>query len=639
MCHTNFITSHDLTSPPAVSADPSTAAWEITSAAIAGRPRVRLAETRGTRISYPARAERDLACTLPARPAAVMISDALGCARTLCIDLDAHEHTSAEVQADYLTLRPLLEDAGLPVFADAAHGGIHVYALIDPISMADAREIVGALARRFPTLDLRPYATGDQQRCITTPGTAHKLGGHRTLIDPVENVRQVVAGPRGDLKALTMLRAVLCEELDAYRAELLEKGREEARADEGLVLPDTITDTGRVSLRIDALARSGDHLAAGYRTPSEGVAAVLCGAVDAGMTQSHVRALINERTWVGLRRLLDHKEKGRLAYEWKRAREYIGKREAEKAAGQRTEESVHRSDTHVTYTHRGVAPAASKRERSAAELHRLVRTWRSTLHQVERIDFPGTTGWKHGMVLRVLAGMAHRKVSPAMAVGVRALSLETGLSHETVSQVLQDLRADLDPWVVRLERAHGRDADTYELRIPHRHQDTAERVRWLRGKSWGVRSVFWELGIPAALVFEAVEQGYAGSVEQTMLRTGLSRAATYNAIQILMGWRLIKADDEEYQAVAGEKELDRLARHLGTHSIYLERLRLYRKQRKIWHDWLLEAAARREAEQAGDDPMLVPENKVMSEEWEWFSWWEALARGAPQRQQSVSVVS
>lgn len=603
---------------------------------------MRLAEKRGNLTSFPAKAERDLSSALPARPAAVMISDVQGRARTLCIDLDAREgHSPADVEADYVALRPVLEACDLPIFADIAHGGIHVYVLIDPVPMADARELVGALARRAPTLDVMPHSGGDPHRCITTPGTAHKLGGHRTLLDPVESVQRAIEGPRGDAQALALLRAALCDEIDAYRDDLLAKGRDETGGDEELALTDIITGTGRVSLRIDSLARSGEHLAAGYRTPSEGVAAVLCGAVSAGMTQSDVRALINEGTWAGLKQLMArHTEKGRLASEWKRACAYIARRDAERRAGQRTEKSVHRSDTSAKITHRGSTTAVSKRA-LRVDLHRALRTWRATLHRVEVHEFPGATGYKARMLLRVLAGMGHAQATTTLAVGVRSLALGSVLSHETASQVLRELRADPDPWVVLLERGEGVDADVYELRIPDRHQDAAERVRWVRGKSYGVRTVFSELGIPAALTFEAAEQGHAGSIEQIMLRTGLSKAAVYDALQTLLGWQLIAAEDHGYQAVATNADLDRLARRLGAHSRYVQRLQEYRRQRKVWRDWLVNFEERRAAAKKMSGPILLSEHEVAesSDELELSPWSEGLARGEPSRRESASAAS
>lgn len=602
---------------------------------------MRLAETRGTRISYPARTERDLSRTLPAKPAAVMISDAHGRARTLCLDLDAHEgHTPADVQADYEALRPLLDACGLPVFADTAYGGVHVYVLIDPVPMAEARELVGALARRFPTLDVMPHSGGDSHRCITTPGTTHKRGGHRVLLDALETVRKTVAAPRGGAHALAALREALADEITAYREDLLTK----ARDDEGLVLPDITPGTYRMAPNLDALARSGDYRAAGKPSASEARFAVLCSAVATGMTQSDVRALIAEGTWAGLGQLIAHKEEGRLAREWKSASQFIARRDAQQKKDQRADQCaerfVHRSDTSARITHRGGTPAASKRGASV-DLHRALRTWRATLHHTEVHEFPGASGYKARMVLRLLAAMAHAQARTTIAVGVRSLALGSDLSHETVSQVLRELRADPDPWIVLLESGEGADADVYALRIPDRHQDTAERVRWVRGKSHGVRAIFSELGIPAALVFEAAEQGHAGSVERIMLRTGLSKSAVYGALQTLLGWHLIEAGDDGYQVTATDTDLDRIARRLGAHSRYVQRLKEYRRQRKVWREWLEHAEERRAAAKMMNGPMLLSEHEVMesADELEWSPWWEDLARGEPPRRESSSAAS
>lgn len=575
-----------------------TAAWRLTAHSIAGRPRMRVAEIRSRRAAvYSARGERDLTDELPLRPAAVMISDDHGCARTLCLDLDAHDgsHTPRAVGADFVAIRDLLSGCGLPSIADAAHGGIHLYGLIEPVPMADARELVGALGHRFVTLDTAPHDRGDQHRCITTPGTVHKNGGHRVLLDPLDEVQEIVMGPRGTTRALDLLRAALSDEVAAYRATAMKSGRAAIDDDPTLSVSGILPGVRHMAPWIDALARSGDFRAAGKPSASEARFTVLCSAAAVGMEQSDVQTLIAEGTWAGLGQLLAHKDADRLAKEWASALAYLAAQEGRGAVrdGAQERRSVSTDLTRVpTGGWQGLG-LASPTLFPGEQQKGPVSAWLRVLHAVETVEFPGCSGWKTRMALRVLAGFAREDGTRMVAaVGVRALALGADLSHETVSQVLRELREASDPWIVLLERGVGADADLYELRIPDRYSDIAG-PRACGGGPHGVRPVFSELGIPAALVFEAAEEGRAGSVQQIRRSTGLSKAATYAALQTLVGWHLLEQDRHGYKAIASEADLDRLARRLGVDARRTERIQEYRRQRADWHAYLARVDDRR----------------------------------------------
>src|SRR5699024_2852098 len=131
---------------------------------------------------YPRRREFPLSSIAPSKPAAVPVYDKDGFTRMLPLDLDAHDRTAEQVAAvgrDLVGLKSLLDDAGFLYLSDRAHGGCHLYLLLEmPISADEARTLVTALCARFETLDPSPVRSASDG-LITVPGSVHARGGHR----------------------------------------------------------------------------------------------------------------------------------------------------------------------------------------------------------------------------------------------------------------------------------------------------------------------------------------------------------------------------------------------------------------------------------------------------------------------------
>lgn len=573
-------------------------AWSRFAHLLAGRKRMRLAETRTRRIEYPRRREMPLSPTAPSKPAAVHVYDERGFTRMIPLDLDAHDRTAEQtsaVDADAEQLRALLDECGCTYLSDQAHGGRHLYVLLEePASADDARTVVTALARRFATLDPSPVYSADSG-LITVPGSAHARGGHRQLTTDEVTARRIEAGLRTPAGALRRLRTALAPEVrqlldeDRHRGEAQREARRAAGAhrtfdaQEQLVVSQRFT--GRVmSSRLAQLARDGDWRALEYPSPSEARAAVLMSAIAVGMTETDIRARMLDGTFPGLRSLFSHKGLHRLRDEYDRAITELHRRETRDP--RRRSDDADGSDTSPR-THTGAGGRAITD--ASIDPHGFIRCWRTLVHQHSPTQYPGSPGWKYQLVLRALAMNAHMRGVIETASGIRWIAVATGYSEETVALTLRELAGELDPWIVQTKRAQGVLANEYRLRIPDRHRDSAERIRWVRGKAQAIRPVFTVLGTPSALAYEAVEQGRASSYRELIERTGLGRDAAREAVSILASWGLIRGDSAGgWHLTSTEEELERLAERLGAIAVRAGRIARHRKERQRWREKLEE---------------------------------------------------
>lgn len=559
---------------PGVSADTPTApphrhAWALLAPLIASTDqRVRLATRQRGRLEYGAATERDLTAEAPTRPAAVRLYNKHGQCSALALDFDAHDRTPeqcADVAHDVFQAEALLDQAGAAYITDRAHGGAHVYVLLDqPLDFLAARELVEAMARRWDTLDPSPHQSIDSG-CITAPGSPHRLGGRRELTTSPAVLAAIAAGFRTPAAALKRLRTWLCEEIAAVRAHRAPASP--PPADEPTVYEPSI---GRVmAASYQDLAQTGDYTAHGYPSPSEARAAVLMSARAAGLTREDVAARMHDGRWPGLWALHAHRPNpGRLfAQEWARIDAKVT------ASPVTSAKTAHTSDTSDN-SHRGADPPGT------------IRTWRSTLHAVEAHEFPGAPGWTRRLLLRAIAKQAHEVGSTLTATGIRGLALATGLSHETVATLLRELASAPDPWIVRVARAQGRNAASYTLRIPDRHQTTAATTPWVRGKAHAIRPVFERLGAPPALVYEAIEQLNNPTADAIQSRTGLHRNTVREALACLAGWHLIGRVGEAWTVTSTDADLARLAERFGITRARAARVTLFREQRRRWWAYL-----------------------------------------------------
>lgn len=554
---------------------PPDISWSLTSPVIAGQPRMRLGKPqRDNRVSYPASTERALTTELPTKPAAVRLYDAAGHCTVLALDFDAKDRTPeqiADVAYDVFQAEALLDQAGAWFLTDHAHGGSHLYVLLEqPLPFLEARELVEAMAQRWATLDPSPHQS-IARGCITVPGSAHKLGGHRQLTISERSLRERVDGLRTPARALRQLRLTLRDEIRLVQAK-----RAATAAAEPHSTP-VVYDAGAgrvMGQKYLTLALEGDWAAYDYDSPSEARWAVLWSAMATGLSREDVAARMNDGRWPGLWALHAHRPHPWRAFadDWTRMEPlFRAKNEAE-------DSSVHTSDTSAN-SHTG--------EPSVRDTHGLIRTWRSLLHEVEAHEFPGARGWTRRLLLRAIAKQSHEVASTLTATGIRGLSIATGLSIQTVAALLRELSTQADPWITLTMRAHGREAAAYELRIPDRHAGAAETVRWIRGKAHALRPVFERLGAPAALTYEAIEHGHGSSPTTIQARTGLSRTAVTDALATLAGWSLIDGrPDDGYWLTSDDHDLERLAERLGVTHARATKIATFREHRRIWWAYL-----------------------------------------------------
>jgi len=575
-----------------------TEAWRALLALLNTRTTIRLADRRKTKIAYPRRAARpaaDFADAPPTAPAAIHVYDRAGFTRFWPLDLDAHDRTPeqiAAVEADLAAATTLLDETGCIYLVDRAHGGAHVYVLLeDPLSADDARTLITALTRRLPTLDPKPVQNASDG-LITIPGSVHRLGGHRELTVDADAAWATIAGTHTPARALQRLRAALVDELRAIAHEDAQRGaqaREAARAAGSTETLSAIADDdvraitvrgiGRhMSAKLAGLAADGDWRAADYASASEARRAVLMSAVATGMQQTDVQARMLDGRWPGLRSLFAHKGLDRLTYEYRRAAEEIARRDLTAPPGTLTrDDSAVRSDTSAK-THRGGGEGSP----SVHDAHGTIRAWITLVERHAAAEYQGTRGWDRQMALRSLGQAASMTGSTLTAMGVRWHALALGCSRTEAAQILRELAAETDPWVVLVARGRGIEADTYQLRIPDRHADLLEDLRWRSGKTHAVRPVFTVLGRPTGLLYEAIERG-ATTRARIALVTGLRADAYRDARDTALTWGLITGNDRDgYQIAATDADLERLAEILGAIEARTRRLDQHRRERAAY---------------------------------------------------------
>lgn len=563
---------------------------------IAGRSRVRVGRWDGRKAKwqYSTRDERDLTAEVPSAPGAVLLYNSQARCRTLVVDVDVPGAAGLELVHQVVAL---LERCGAKVVVDRSPAGKHhVYVpLRDGLSVEESGALAKALARRFPGVDPLPHTTGATSGCIRTPGSPYKDGsGYQELVTPLDTARRVLMMRNGS-EVVGALRRELAEELALGAREAMELARPLEELEEAVLDAPFV---GRVlAPRLVSLAQEGLYREAGYGDRSTARMALLCGAVRAGMRFEDVVRRVEDGRWVGLVELFQNANKpGQLlGKEWRKALAFVARSQGEQKSVRdcNTSEAVE-----VTRgEHRG-----RSEDDVVVDEHRFVRRWRAVLDEVEAVEFSGPRGMHARFLLRALAAAAHQGGSRHVEFGVRSLSLSLPVQPSTVSRVLADLREEEDPWLVLVREAKGTRADLYELRIPARHAERAEVAELPRGKVHALRPVFRELGVVAALVFEAIERG-APSTETARVRAAVSRSAAYEALELLMAWGLVERDAQG-RLLAVPERLGEVAERVGAALVVGLLVERFAAERRVW----LERLSRHR----------VPEE-----------WWSAVMREGP----------
>jgi hypothetical protein len=492
-----------------------------------------------------------------------MVYSLTGMASTIFLDLDTGAGGVDTVSREAEGLRSWLGQHGAQWVEDISpSGGRHLYVpLVEEIPFHEARDFVEALALRFPSLDPSPHrsvASG----CCRVPGSTHRSGGVQQLTHVIGDAFLAVSerNPRS-------IWAALWEDVADLRAI---RRDEVAGAESSPMDPE---QTSGLSARVLRIARDGIYDPSRYRTPSEARMAVVAGATRAGLTVADIQQKMLSGAWPALAGLYakytPQSRATTLAKEWGRARQLIGE-EPLKPGSQMTLKSVHRSDT-----------SRIKSQGGATENSSFLKAWSEARAQME-LRFQGLReGLGLRMMLRALEEASAKTGARELSFGVRALSLATGTHQSTAAAQLQTLAAMDGALIRKTAAARGREADTYQLILPEQ-QPVRSRPRY---RVHAVRPAFRELGLPAAFVYESLEQAReALRVPEIIGATGIGRSTVHEALETLASWGLARWTVEGW--VLGTASLKTCAELLGVIETVMQQQGLYTRQRRIWHAWL-----------------------------------------------------
>lgn len=529
--------------------------WSALAQAISGRGRVRVSRDGGR--TYPRRNERAIA-DLPNQPAAVLIYDRAGAARTFCVDLDVSRGGLARVERDHRALTATLTRLGIPHFADRSpNGGIHVYVpLGEPLPYPDARAAALALAARMPSMDPMPML-GIDSGCIRPPGARHSSGGHQQLIGSLSAAYDAVRRPGS---AAAWQRFV--DELAPVAPQL--RGSETTALEQG----ERLTSRGRHSApdaRYQQIARTGDYDTGRYATASEARQAVIWAAVAAGWALVDVARRLQDGTWPGLAamyaRYRPDSRHGALMRDWKAAVQHEKQRRS--AAGSI---AVRVGPTSRNQTH-------------ARGVHEQVRTWLNAarVRQQHQRDALASRA-----VVYALAEAAVKAGDTTVEFGNRSLAIATGLDQRTVGKVLKQLQEHNTPLVTLALPAKGVRANAWTLVVPSDLVEAAQALTWRRGHIHAIRPAFRELGLSAAFTYAALEhhRGTVMSGRELAETAGLGHTAGYEALEVLAAHGLAERVSGGW--VVGNASLDQLAEAWGVHEQIRRQLERYRAERRTW---------------------------------------------------------
>jgi hypothetical protein len=559
------------------------AAWSALAPLLAGQPRVRLSRDGGR--SYPHRHERDLTEALPSFPAAVRIFGKDGTCAAIFLDFDSSIAGVDWVEADVRALQTWLHSRGARWIEDySPNGGRHVYIPLEQrVTFSEARDLVEALGNRHRSLDKTPHQNL-LHGCMRTPGSPHKRGGHQELAMSLNMAYDVVRRPNSPTVWANM-NADLASEIAAVRAIRLQQPFTPSTAES----PTAPHLTGRMSRAMTQLAVTGRYDANTYATDSDARQAVLVNAAAAGLSLTDVQRRLLQGHWPGLAsfyaRYANHHRAKSLQRDWNEAVRHV-KENPKKPGGK---DNARKSPTSEPATQGGSLKGIQGILVSTtpdAE-HQYIRTWRNALRLKEHRYQTSRNGMARRMILRAMGEAAHMTGCRFVEFGVRSVALATGLDHTTVAEHLRGLRAEKDPLVTLVETGRGTKGDQYMLTIPEDVRPAAEDLPWRKGKIHALRPVFRELGLPAAFVYEALEQSSGPLSAADIIRTtGLQRTAVSEALGVLAAWNMITGGRTPGWSVVATTSLKELAEHFGVLEAVAAQHHKYRIERTIWKEWL-----------------------------------------------------
>ncbi|WP_187393383.1 winged helix-turn-helix domain-containing protein [Arthrobacter echini] len=525
-----------------------------------------------------------------------MLHDVDGTVRTLCLDLDTSKARKSVVDDDARRLGDLLRAAGLVFVEDESpSGGRHLYVpLQEPLIAAEARQLVEALGQRAVSLDPSPHQNV-VHGCIRVPGSAHKAGGHQSLITPLTEAYGILTR-RNPATAVTALRKALAPEL--YRAEQ-DRRRAQARAAAATstARPGVGAErapVGREDSPLRVVARTGVYDTTRYASDSEARMAVLNHLAACRWNIDQVRTSITGRgetraAHTGLAALYGAKQERLLPIEWAKAQAFTGtdspatvKRPSQRAG----ESTAHKSDTSPTSL-TGGSPKADPAT-SEQSIHQLVNDLENILYAVldHRLQTLGRVSISLRFLIRAVLAYMRTNQTTLLDVGCRSFAVALGKNHDTIARLLPMLEAASAGILTRVDRGRGRNADTYAIQLPAEFESLARELTWRKGKIHAIRPVFRVLGDVAALTYEAIERGRRSPTTADLVRsTGISRRALTDHLARMEALGIIRRHRDRWQIVA-TTNLAHLADRLGATTDRQEQINRYRRQRAAWHAWL-----------------------------------------------------
>jgi hypothetical protein len=614
--------------PDGLSRAVAEAAWHAVTPLIAGTPHVRTSKDGGR--TYPARHAGPLPADPPQQPCTVAVYDpGSGTGRMLALDLDPSRVLAAEVERQAAELGRLVERLGGRYVADvAASGGRHVLVLFAAaLPWLELRDLVRAIALRYPAVDPAPHASLGGQIC--PPGSRHKSGGWRVLSMPLEEAREAAERPCGP--------EVWAGLLTEFAAELRQAGQ--PAAGEALCHRESLAELddtgalwvprlgGRAPLRaeLEHVARTGRWDRSRYAGRSEARMAVVGAAAARGWRLAEVRAAVASGAWKGLAALYERRsEPGRmerlLPLEWRKTIAGI--------SGQENVRQWHTSD---------LSTRAPVQESSSSAEYGLIRQWLTAVlcaaEDPERVRGWGRRAVGVRLVLLALGQAAMVSGSRTIEFGCRNIALYSCLSHRTVARVLRQLADEDDPLLDLVSPRRMARADRYSLRIPDRYADS---VRWRRrraGRIEGAHPVFLVLGGTSALVYQVLESAGARGAEVAWAAR-LSTSATSAALQLLAGHGLAERGPGGWRR--GPVALADVAESIGAADLHRERVERYKQDRESWQARLRQYQGARQVTTSARDGWLSLDDR---DEYDELSRWPVLGddfvRGPPAARESA----
>ena len=241
---------------------------------------------------------------------------------------------------------------------------------------------------------------------------------------------------------------------------------------------------------------------------------------------------------------------------------------------------VRKNLTSTPVTHR--RPHASpglRHDRSTRVSFRFLRQWWTALALVEPARYTGRSAPAIRMLLRALGEAGMKTGSRYVEFGTRSLDLAAGVDRSVVARHLRRLRAEDDPLIVLIADDRGLLGDLYELRIPDQVADRAARQDFRAGKIHALRPVFRDLGLPAAFVYEALEQAKTPPTSfELAATTGMARSTVHEALRTPAAYNLAARRGGRWQ-INTATSLTVLAETLGCVQVIAARLARHRLER------------------------------------------------------------